>query len=107
MAMISDVKNVLIAKCRRRGIDVRGPDKKGKKERGNLPRAFNSCVQPRRRSWTSSGDTSVRCHASVHFGLEGPLSSTTGAFVFLGVWESLIRKTRARNGIFTLRFFDS
>lgn len=66
----------------------------------NIPRAFSSWVQPRIRSCTSSGATSVRCHASVQTGFAGP---RVGAEVFLEDFlvalESLLRKTRAKKGI--------
>lgn len=67
----------------------------------HLPRAFNSCAQPRIRSCTSSGATSVRCHASVHLGFAGTGSmAAVGLACFLAALESLLRKTREKNGIF-------
>lgn len=69
---------------------------------GNVhpPRAFNSCAQPRMRSCTSSGATSVRCQASVHFGFAGTgFAVVAGLACFLVAVESLPRKTREKNGI--------
>lgn len=67
----------------------------------DIPRAFNSWVHPRRSSCTSSGATSVRCHASVQIGFGGAWSSITGAFgaFFVILLESLLRKTRVKKGI--------
>lgn len=65
------------------------------------PRAFNSCEQPRMSSCTSSGATSVRCHASVHLGFAGTCWTTAvGLDCFLVALESLLRKTREKKGIF-------
>jgi len=64
------------------------------------PRAFNSCTQPRMRSCTSSGPTSVRCQASVHLGFAGPGSTAAGLACLLAALESLLRKTRLKKGIF-------
>lgn len=70
------------------------------KDNQGLPRVFSSCVHPRSSSCTSSGATSVRCHASVQFGLAGVVSSTTGVLVvFFAAPESLPRKTRVKKGI--------
>lgn len=67
------------------------------------PRAFNSCAQPRMSSCTSSGATSVRCHASVHLGFAGVRSVVAaGLACFLVALESLLRKTREKNGIVRL-----
>lgn len=67
----------------------------------HLPRAFNSCAQPRMRSCTSSGAISVRCHASVHLGFAGTGSTAAvGLACFLVALESLLRKTREKNDIF-------
>lgn len=53
------------------------------------------------RSCTSSGATSVRCQASVHFGFAGAGSAAAAGLVcFLVVWESLLRKTREKNDMF-------
>lgn len=67
----------------------------------NLPRAFNSCVQPRSRSCTSSGATSVRCQASVQEGVGGVGSCSMAGDLaaFLAALESLPRKTRVKKGI--------
>lgn len=70
------------------------------KDNQGLPRVFSSCVHPRSSSCTSSGATSVRCHASVQFGLAGVVSSTTGVLVvFFAAPESLPRKNRVKKGI--------
>ena len=70
------------------------------KDNRDLPRAFSSCVHPRRSSCTSSGATSVRCHASDQDGFAGVVSSTTGILVvFFAAPESLPRKTRVKKGI--------
>lgn len=70
------------------------------KDNRGLPRAFNSCVHPRSSSCTSSGATSVRCHASVQDGFAGVVSSKTGFLVvFFAAPESLPRKTRVKKGI--------
>lgn len=63
----------------------------------NAPRAFNSCAQPRMRSWTSSGATSVRSQASVHLGFAGIRSvAADGLDCFLEALASLLRKTREK-----------
>lgn len=64
----------------------------------NPPRAFNSCAQPRMRSCTSSGATSVRSQASVHLGFAGIKSvAVEGLDCFLEALASLLRKTREKN----------
>lgn len=73
-------------------------------EKADIPRAFNSCVHPRKRAWTSSGAISVRDQASVQegFGVGGLGSWTTAAGFasFLGALESLLLlKTREKKGI--------
>jgi hypothetical protein len=93
----------------------------------HLPRALSSCTHPRTRSWTSSGATSVRCHASVHLGFAGAvLTGAVGLTCFFVAVESLPRKTREKKdmsemrltidfcvsenglwGIFGVRFFSS
>lgn len=60
------------------------------------PRAFNSCAQPRRRSWTSSGATSVRSQASVHLGFAGRSVAAVVLACFLEAFASLLRKTREK-----------
>lgn len=69
----------------------------------NLPRALSSCTQPRTRSWTSSGATSVRCHASVHLGFAGVVSTVVVGFGCFLVVESLPRKTREKKDMTEMR----
>lgn len=69
-------------------------------EKADIPRAFNSCVQPRRRAWTSSGAISARAQASDQEGFGGPGSWATGVLAdFLEALESLLLKTRVKKGI--------
>lgn len=67
--------------------------------RAHAPRAFNSAVQPCSSSCTSSGPTSVRAQASVHWGLAGSVFATPFCFVcFLELLASL-RNIRKKDGI--------
>lgn len=69
----------------------------------HLPLALSSCTHPRTRSWTSSGATSVRCHASVHLGFAGAVLTAVGLACFFVAVESLPRNTREKNDMSGMR----
>lgn len=80
------------------------PTCKRDRRRVDKPRAFSSCVHPRSSSCTSSGLTSVRSHASVHWGFWGASCSAAFSFAcFLAALESLLRKTFEKKGILAVR----
>jgi len=58
---------------------------------------FNSRVHPLKSSCTSSAETSVRCHASVHWGFVG--ASLAFNFACLFAAESLLQNAREKKGI--------
>lgn len=69
----------------------------------HLPLALSSCTHPRTRSWTSSGATSVRCHASVHLGFAGAVLTAVGLACFFVEVESLPRNTREKKDMSGMR----
>ena len=69
----------------------------------HLPRALSSCTHPRTRSWTSSGATSVRSHASVHLGFAGAVLTVVGLACFFVAVESLPRNTREKKDMSGMR----
>lgn len=122
------VRAVTVSELGRNGSSMNGVWSAVKEERGNdqhkkqgiqgsnssqrggvidIPRTLSSWVQALSSCWTSSGPTSVRCHASVHVGFAGPVFSAAGVFeFFFAALESLLRNKRENEGILDSELSD-